>query len=728
MQLLWSRVAQTRCTCHCSTCLSSATAVARRTTTAAARRGLRYGDAFTVFYSSILATAAVADSKQKEARSEEWDKAIAGAKEELRAVEEAQNRRLQSLSLSASYKPMKRPKIEAWKDINSWAARQNKARADLGLEDLEGVPMDLLENLSKADIQLILLSGRVMDLVRGGPSQQLWETPAHTQPLSTKKTRILELSVAKMVFQLLLEVSKRKNKYASLPTAPKDPLLKVSARHMRELRKDIAQMKQRLCLLRDIRPTSAELETIEPPRFPRYTEDSVLGTDDWTSLNPTLQEVLAGLREHKPDINTMITKICYNLLISSTPPNVHTYNILLERLCYFQQFDLVPAVLDSMRECRIRPNEITVAATLGFYTATNDRRAFVGYTNLMEGEGGGLALAHPRTKITPLNKDYLLLCWGGSARYHADAGLSADLANGMITHHGVTRRLKIIVKARKNLEVFEELIIGALKFFGISKAMEYYGDMIRNGWEASTRILGALLQYCCCKQHWKFARHVWRQLQAVSPGANEEDYYWMLRLCLRHRSKSMFRWILQEGIRAGTLPSTATTIQPSFKPRKLEEAMMESREGYCTKLDSLLDRKGFILYNLAITVGGIESSMHHAPTVAHMLAHRLKMLNRGGPGDRKAEARKSAKTLAGGDVTDGAKLTSPSADQAVHSKPRRRTQPTTTRVRSHGKPKPSSEYTPRPQPEEHTPDLPDITFLPKSIYGDNMGQQMMMNA
>src|SRR4051794_7375173 len=80
MQVLWSRVAQTRSSCHCRSCLNAATTIARRATTAASRRGLKVGDLFTACYSAVLATAAVADARVKDDRRKEWDRLIAEAK------------------------------------------------------------------------------------------------------------------------------------------------------------------------------------------------------------------------------------------------------------------------------------------------------------------------------------------------------------------------------------------------------------------------------------------------------------------------------------------------------------------------------------------------------------------------------------------------------------------------------------------------------------------------
>ena len=98
MFTIWSRAAQTRANCRCPKCLSSALRRARGHTTTIAGRQLQFGDVFTLFYSSIFATAAVIDGQKKKARREAWDKAIGQAKNELDAIDADQKNRLQALA------------------------------------------------------------------------------------------------------------------------------------------------------------------------------------------------------------------------------------------------------------------------------------------------------------------------------------------------------------------------------------------------------------------------------------------------------------------------------------------------------------------------------------------------------------------------------------------------------------------------------------------------------
>ncbi|MCJ1408108.1 hypothetical protein MMC19_002181 [Ptychographa xylographoides] len=84
-------------TCYCPSCRATPTAVTWRTATATTKSGARYNNVFTFFYSSILATAAVADAGRKDAKRKELDDSIAEAVTELRNVELDQRRRIDAL-------------------------------------------------------------------------------------------------------------------------------------------------------------------------------------------------------------------------------------------------------------------------------------------------------------------------------------------------------------------------------------------------------------------------------------------------------------------------------------------------------------------------------------------------------------------------------------------------------------------------------------------------------
>ena len=99
MQNLWSRAAQLKSTCRCPSCFTpSKQGLSRQTiTTATQLTRFQYGNRFAFYSTSILATAAVVDSFNKDKKKRELSRQIAEAKEELNARQAEQERRLEAL-------------------------------------------------------------------------------------------------------------------------------------------------------------------------------------------------------------------------------------------------------------------------------------------------------------------------------------------------------------------------------------------------------------------------------------------------------------------------------------------------------------------------------------------------------------------------------------------------------------------------------------------------------
>ncbi len=582
MQTIWNRVAQSRCTCNCSSCLSSAAAIARRSTTAAAGRRIRFSDIFTVFYSSMLATAAVADSNRKDARREAWDKAIAQAKDELKDLESQQRSRLAALSIKPSGEQIiQETKGEHWSDVFEWASRQRERRTALGFHDWKGIPLHVLEGLSGSDIQRAVADSRISSRLGGEAGSAAWDIESHSRPLSTKKLKTLEWSVAKMTLRIMSQTSKDGLAIEDGRDSIEDTSVRPFLRDEQDLSRAILSIDERLSELRKHSQASDIHESLESPQYPRYSSGSITYRHESNSLNATLRAILNTRQQKGAGHDALLAKVCYNLLMSTTPPNVHTYNMLLVRFCHWEEQGLVSALLTSMRESHIRPNEITHETILKFYTLIENRSAFAKYVRLMEGLDRALAIAHPETKRIPIT--------AGRYRFPEDHQNSvAQFARGrdgapvpvqcdMDTNMPV-RQSNITEKARVNKEVYGALIHGALKFFGKEQAMQFYRAMIGEGWNANLTILTSILRHCCYKEDWPSGVAVWQEIQRRASGAHEQAYSWMLRLCRRCQQQIAFEEVLSDGTRRGILPSTVWDLGTQIQTAEVNTLMINAKQ------------------------------------------------------------------------------------------------------------------------------------------------------
>ena len=620
MQNVWSRAAQARCLCNCPRCVSPTQAVARRPTTAIARRRLRTGDVFTVFASSLAATAAFVDSRRKDKRAANWDRLIHEAESQLQATEDQQRRRLASLGHGVeggrlegheeddSIRPSTRQpehgrshhlrhtrlqsKCDTWAKVFDWAAEQNQAGVAAGFQDLRGSPLSYVIDLSEKERQELLSND---ELRRKFIEAQDCATLADKTPLydvlTAKKLRILEYSVAKLVLKLLsLQPSSQaksehedgvplekelyspgenitpaetalsryqgdepsanthKEPYDVEEEVPDERLLQNMIHDEEGLQQRILDINKHLKTLRKIsRDDPIFFQKYKSPTMPRYHRNFVIRFDRYEGLTNSLHQLQKDMISRN-DPSSPISKICFNLLISKTPPNIKSYNMLLAGFCQLQNERLVQAVLVSMRESHICPNEITHSTLLRFYTAMNNAPEFKRHILRMSGHVAGREIATRNENLSPT----------GGYRYHF-SGQGGKYA---------------AVQASMNGEVYESLIIGTLRFVSSQTAMQYYRDMINKGWRSSIDLLAAILKDCCQKFDWGASILVWHHISATYEKANRTMYEWMLYLCQACGQQVDFDRILREGIECGILSPSALTSS---------DHIWQDVPKYCTK-------------------------------------------------------------------------------------------------------------------------------------------------
>ncbi|CAD6569786.1 MAG: hypothetical protein ASARMPRED_003146 [Alectoria sarmentosa] len=565
MQTVWSRVAQARCVCNCPSCVLTTTAIARRSATATARRTIRVGDVFTVSISSLAAGLAFADSRKKDNRRKQWDKVIEEARARVETTEIQQQSRLAALSREARVEAQEKNKAaghdvatervvkeaeawnfqesqkqdqrvpilddrtDTWLDVFDWAREQQLEREASGFQDWKGPPLSLLQSLSRDQLDELLSNEQLLRRFYGGPDCSSLVDEQSRYLLSMKKTRTLEWSVAKMVIKLLMYCSNNCLEPREDSVCSSNSLLRELSEGEETIHSKLDYTRQRLRDLNAERRSGRYYEEFESPRIPNYDATTIEEYEQTTEMNSSLQKLLE-LMKQETDLSDLISKICYNLLTARTPPNTHTYNMLLVRFCVLEREDLVKAVLTSMRESHIRPNEITHATLLRHFTATGNGVGFFEYWRRMEGYRGGLALANPERSIHPIaNERYL-----GFGRYHHKAA----------------------EKGRMNGQVYESLIVGALQFLGGQTAMHYYRNMIREGWSPSLGIWLAILQDCCDRSDWTVGTAVMEELEKTANRINTLTYEWMLRLCQCCGQQDFFDQILRNGVHCGALPAS----------------------------------------------------------------------------------------------------------------------------------------------------------------------------
>lgn len=601
MQTLWSRTVQTKCTCRCSSCFTYGTALARRSTTAAARRGLRFGDAFTAFYSSIFAVAAIADAKGKDARRQKWDEAIAEVRNDIELLDRKKQHRVKASSNNGLVDEETATSEQvSWRELFIKAAEEKKMRIALGIEGLKGIPLDLLESLSPSEIEQLL-----PEVVCGDSETDLWRGWKSNRyfyhGFSTRMLKTFELSMSKLILRFLLESEERRDATLQEPGAPMSAAQASPLQCREDLAKRIANIDIRMSALSHITQWPRTSIDLEAPSRPQYIERF---TDE--RLNDALRTVFLVSENEKVDIDTLTSRICYNLLISSAPPDVHTYNMLVIVLCRLRQHGMVRAVLESMQECHVPPNKVTISAALRFYSATTDRSGFERYVKLVGNRNGVLDLHQPATSLLSKRSEVLprylhrrrrLVRTEDSAGHPDDPAAAREDAC-----------MLLLQKAPRDQAVLEEFFCGTLKFFGLAQARYCYKALVEEGWEVNVRILTLMLKRCARDQNWLLGRRVWQQLHDLALQAGIKAYYWMLHLCHSCGKDREFQSVLAQ--------ASSQDINPRIPIGWKLSSLRGRIEISCREIGATAKR-----------IGDIELRLHRGPSASHLIKHKLEMLN-----------------------------------------------------------------------------------------------------
>jgi hypothetical protein len=217
--------------------------------------------------------------------------------------------------------------------------------------------------------------------------------------------------------------------------------------------------------------------TIWQPKYsPLYAEM----VEERKSLNKSITTFLTKETSNPANIKSVVAKICYNLLISSGPPSIDTYNIMLVHFTRLQQHHFAQAVVDSFfQDSRFRPTSCTVAAILDHYVAKGDRVGFESVVHRMRGTAGNMRLR---------------------ARHLSELG-DSKVQSWAQEWKVIHRNSFLISKMPRDAAIFNSLILGSLRVVGIRRAVMYLKAALREGCHISKDLFIRVAQVCLSERN-----------------------------------------------------------------------------------------------------------------------------------------------------------------------------------------------------------------------------------
>jgi hypothetical protein len=532
------------------------------------QHGLRGSGSFgtpftsTFIHTTVFAVGLTTDARQKAARDEQWEKALA-------QLNEAQDRPPLKQVSGAPDVPNGGDPHDCRGFILGETLRDsdwNAIQRAVGMELVDDYVLrkqeehshthahlhDDIAQIAWDDLHLDFMSGNTspewpantgQELVRNNlPPQSLWAPDAlrltamrnrHTW----KKLAMQQLSTGLLIHRLLRQVKLPRHVQSGesqiaelLPQLRKVVFFTEAQRQ--EARRQILEAMEKLHLT-DVNNAVGDIADVMPrldqPAIPRYVQDA---DGDFHhichQMNEGIRQILYSIRPgNDKTMAFAIVKICHNLLVSTSAPNLHTFNLMLSGFRRWRRPQLTDAVIAALYTHKIRPNEVTCSEVLHHYTVESRPDDFSRFVAKMRGVDDALMLANPGITIN-------------------------EASHGRLVR---VSEQKVLQKVHPTPMVFGALIHGVLRFAGFDRALDVYYEMKADGWGLDAQALTRLLRDCVRRGDWEGGLYLWEEINSIKIKIKARDmtqaYYNMLSLCSITGNTTAFNQVLNEVARRG---------------------------------------------------------------------------------------------------------------------------------------------------------------------------------
>ncbi|KAI1258525.1 hypothetical protein F5Y18DRAFT_344609 [Xylariaceae sp. FL1019] len=423
MQALWSRTAAAQSSCNCRLCLPS-NAVVRRSTSAAARRRVTGADLITACYTTIIGSAVFIDARHKNERRRELDDRLDQAREAVKhlpitttppttipqATSPPTTTSTTTATSSLAYAPTDR--FGYYTPVFERIASPPGTRRHLAVRRRQAAKRHItLTTPDQIDLPDFDLDWH-KPLVSLHDHGTNWRRPRRQQWLQDQRDWVdIEAQIMAEEQDPELELREPKNhdqltKSTSAVADLVDELLQQNWKHSmgrgaanNDIASDTTHPQHRSAGHGDISdnlgmhailpPVQRLRASGEYPAFALPEVDPVYTTNVRQQLNKAMQSTFRsqlrskltrqssyGLDCRNAD-NDMLGKICHNLLVSSVPPTIHTYNILILGFHRAGRPELANAVVESyLNHTRWPATSATIRCLLAHYRALNSIDGF----------------------------------------------------------------------------------------------------------------------------------------------------------------------------------------------------------------------------------------------------------------------------------------------------------------------------------------------------------------
>lgn len=462
MHVLLSRAAKARTSCRCFSCGQAAKVVTRRAINAPTKRRVGLNDVFTACYSSLIASAVIADVEVKQQRRKKWDQAIEEARAENSEAELVGNGQEFGETTYSKISAQCSSIVESHDNFSPlWRADQ------VTPGDISGIANTPLQQKLKALDLRITHSLESEELFPGEQEARLSqdECSDDSVPVEDPEQNIVEWAdenpIPLVGFRHYVKRVYLEQTEEAMDSLISDILDYINNSMRRSTSQGLTGSQETRKLMATIRDLRGGFS-----KFPIYSwknEREYKHTRN--DLHASIYSICQTAKSEPSTIELTLAKLCYNLLVSATPPNIITFNILIGELQNLNQHAVVRLVITTFfNQTRLAPNFQTMQLMLDHHIATNDKTGFQFMLARMKGVA--------QTPETP-NREYHDMRIG----HRAVKDLTLPHVQRWAKQMDVIRRNGYLIrKAPRNAEILNSTISGSLHFGNLRQAIRYYGQ------------------------------------------------------------------------------------------------------------------------------------------------------------------------------------------------------------------------------------------------------------
>ncbi|KAI0901129.1 hypothetical protein F4806DRAFT_181872 [Annulohypoxylon nitens] len=344
MNSIWSRAAQAQNSCRCRLCFHTGHLIVRRSTNAAQRRKPSPADIFTACYTTILGTATVIDAKWKEDRKRDLDEKLEKARNAVgklgvqESTGQQDDRSRYPEDITANYEQHGSHGLSSIASISPNILPQDL----VALCKITRRPLSYSSWL-QTQLDWVQIEAAIVEEEQD-PDYVLRE-PRTDRQLDMTTSTVIGL-VNQLIWRNQTNESLRSQDGMETPG------------------EDVNQADKFLVELQD---------TIRMSHYPSFRHPYA-DVDDTARNRFLLGESIRRIFNQAATSSEIVARISHNLLISSAPPSIHTYNTLIAGFNRIQRPDLAQVVIDSYIHRTTWPaTQQTIVCLLNHYRGTDQR-------------------------------------------------------------------------------------------------------------------------------------------------------------------------------------------------------------------------------------------------------------------------------------------------------------------------------------------------------------------